>query len=200
MDTVFLCSCSSSTAANRKTCCHIVWVLHYVFSVEKWNSVLAQIEISRDIFDEMRESLHHELPESVTQCENGRTFSAKLKNHPRFETEQIWYLSVKKSGAPSRCSGCMVPKQIKIGDLHLYVKGLLYLEKDDRVAETKLRFCLKRKCVTNINSSYNNIRPLNLDCAVKKDPLLGKLSKEEVANVELEGFKIQGMQSVLKSV
>ena len=44
------------------------------------------------------------------------------------------------------------------------------------------------------------MRPLNLDCAVKKDPLLGKLSKEEVANVELESFKIQGMRSVLKSV
>ena len=90
---------------------------------------------------------------------------------------------MKKSDAPSRCSDGMVPKQIKIGDLHLYVKGLLNLEKDDRVVETKLRFCLKRKCVTNINSSYNNIRPLNLDCAVKKDPFLGKLSKEEVANV-----------------
>ena len=76
----------------------------------------------------------------------------------------------------------------------------MYLEKDDRVVERKLRFCLKTKRVTNINSSYNNIRPLNLDCAVKKDPLLGRLSKEEVANVELKGFKIQGMQSILKSV
>ena len=67
-----LCSCSSSTVANRKTsCCHIVWVLHYVFLVEKSNSVLAQIEISREIFDEMRASLPHDLPESVTQCENG---------------------------------------------------------------------------------------------------------------------------------
>ena len=82
MDTVFLCSCSSSTAANRKTCCHIVWVLHYVFSVEKLNNVLVQTEISREIFDEMREALPRELPESVTQRENGRTFSAKLKNHP----------------------------------------------------------------------------------------------------------------------
>ena len=161
---------------------------------------MAQIEISREIFDEMRESLAHELPEPVTQCENGRTFSAKLKNHPRFETEQIWYLSVKKCSAPSGCSSCMVPKEIKIGDLHLYVKGLFYLEKDDRVVQAKLWFCLKTRCVKNINSSYKNIRLLSLDCAVKKDPLLGKLSKEEVANVELEGFKIQGMQSVLKSV
>ena len=55
--TNFLCSCSSSTVANRKTCCHIVWVIHYVFSIEKSNSVLAQIEICREIFDEMRESL-----------------------------------------------------------------------------------------------------------------------------------------------
>ena len=160
------------------------------FLVEKSNSVLAQTEISREIFDEIRESLPHEFPESVTQCESGRTFSPKLKNHSRFESEQILYLSAKKSGALSRCSSCMVPKQIKIGNLHLYVKGLLYLGKEDRLVETKLRFCLKRKCVTNINSSYNNIRPLQFDCAVKKDPLLGKLSKEEVADVELEGFKI----------
>ena len=148
----------------------------------------------------MRESLPHELPESFTQCENGRTFTPKLTNHPRFEAEQICYLSAKNSDALSRCSGCMVPKQIKIGHLQFYVKRLLYLEKDDRVAEAKLRFCLKRKTVTNINSSYNNIRLLNLDYAVKKDPLLEKLSKEEVANVELEGFKIQGMQIVSKSV
>ena len=62
-----LCSCSSSTVANRKRCCHAVSVLHYVFSIEKSNSVLVQIEISREIFDEMRESLPHELPESFTQ-------------------------------------------------------------------------------------------------------------------------------------
>ena len=94
----------------------------------------------------------------------------------------------------------MVPKQIQIGDLNLYVKGLFYLEKDDRLVQAKLRFCLKTRCLKNINSSYNNIRLLSLNCAVKKNPLLGKLSKEEVANVELEGFKIQGMQRVLKSL
>ena len=43
----------------------------------------------------MRESLPHELPESFPE---------------RFETKQIWYLSAKKSVAPSRCSSCMVPK------------------------------------------------------------------------------------------
>ena len=120
----------------------------------------------------------HQLPASVIQCESARKFSLKLKNHPRFEIKQIWYLLAKKSGVPSRCSGCIVPKQIKTGDLHLYVKGLLYLEKDDRVVETKLRFCLKRKCVTKIISSCKNIRLLNLDCEVKRDPLLVKLSEE----------------------
>ena len=84
--TNFICSCSSSIAANRKTCCHIVLVLHYIFSVEKSNSALAQIGTSREIFDKIRESLPHELPESVTQCKNGRTFSAKLKKYPKFET------------------------------------------------------------------------------------------------------------------
>ena len=69
----------------------------------------------------------------------------KLLPHPRFETEQIWYLSAKMSGAPSRCFGCMVPKQIKIGNLYLYVEGLLYLEKDDRVVETKTSIFFEKK-------------------------------------------------------
>ena len=40
-------------------------------------------------------------------------------------------------------------KEMKICDLHLYLLGLLHLEKNDRVVETKLCFCLIRKCVTN---------------------------------------------------
>ena len=78
-----------------------------------------------------------------------------------------------------------------MGDLHLYVQVLLYLEKDDRVVETKLRFCLTRECATNIKSSFNNIKSLDLNTVIKKDPLLAKISKEQKANIELEGFKIQ---------
>ena len=78
-----------------------------------------------------------------------------------------------------------------MGDLHLYVQVLLYLEKDDRVVETKLRFCLTRERVTNIKSSFNNIKSLDLNTVIKKDPLLAKISKEQKANIELEGFKIQ---------
>ena len=31
---------------------------------------------------------------------------------------------------------------------------------------------------------------------IKKDPLFGTLSQEEIINVKLEDFKIQGMQNV----
>ena len=55
------------------------------------------------------------------------------------------------------------------------------LEKEDRV-ETKLRFCFKRECVTKIISLFNNIVALDVNTVIKKDPLLGKLSKEQIAN------------------
>ena len=57
-----------------------------------------------------------------------------------------------------------------------------------------------KSSLTNIISSCNNIQPLNLDCAVTEGPLLAKLLEKEVANVVLEGFKIQRMQRVLKNV
>ena len=91
----------------------------------------------------------------------------------------------------------MVPKQIKIGDLHLYVKGLLNLERDDRVVETKL---FEKKVCNKYKQFLQQYTTIESRLCSKKDPLLGKLSKEEVANAEYEGFKIQGMQSVSKSV
>ena len=48
----------------------------------------------------------------------------------------------------------------------------------------------------NIRSLYNNIRPLPM-LNVKKDPLSGKMFKEEMANIELEGFTVEGATSVL---
>ena len=64
-------------------------------------------KFNREIFDEMRQLLPHKLPESIIQFENGRIFSLKPKNYPRSENEQIWYFSTKKSGVPSRYSGCI---------------------------------------------------------------------------------------------
>ena len=77
------------------------------------------------------------------------------------------------------------------------MSGLLYLEKDDRVVETKLRFGLKRECVININSASNNIMALELNILIKKDSLSGKLSKEQIANIELEGFKFKASEDNL---
>ena len=185
--------CTFKTAA-KQTCSHLVRLLISVFKIEKTNSVLAQIEISRESFSEFNDSLPDHLLQAVTQCTSKRRFPQKLKEHSKFNSEQIWYISFKKNGVASFCFGYMMLKQMKIGDLHLYVQGLLYLEKDGRVVETKLRFCLKRECVTNIKSSFNNITALDLNTVIKKDPLLAKLCKEQIANIELEGFKIQVIQ------
>ena len=35
---------------------------------------------------------------------------------------------------------------------------------------------------------------LDLNTVIKKDPLLGQLSKKEIANIKMEGFKNQGIQ------
>ena len=98
-------------------------------------------------------------------------------------------------GKPARCSGCLKTGAIKITDLHLRVKGLLFLERDNRVVKTNLRFFLNKSCCLNIESPRNNIQPLK-SLVIKKDPLLGTLSQEEIINVQLEGFKIQGIPNV----
>ena len=51
-------------------------------------------------------------------------------------------------------------KKLMPGDLPFYVEGLLYLEKDDKVDETKLRYYPPTSCTTNVTSSLNKIRLL----------------------------------------
>ena len=63
-------------------------------------------------------------------------------------------------GKPATCSGCLKPGVIKITDLHMRVKGLLFLERDNRAVETNLRFRLNKSCCLNIESSRNNTQPL----------------------------------------
>ena len=98
-------------------------------------------------------------------------------------------------GKPARCSGCLKPGAIKITDLHLRTKGLLFLERDNRVVETNLRFCLNKSYYLNIESSRNNMQSLK-PLMIKKHPLLEILSQEEIINVQLKGFKIQGISNV----
>ena len=75
------------------------------------------------------------------------------------------------------------------------MKGLRFLERDNKVVETNLRFCLNKSCCLNIESLRNNIQPLK-SLIIKKDALLGTLSEGEIINVQLKGFKIQGIPNV----
>ena len=119
----FTCTCGNFKTAAKKTCIRLVWLLIYVFKIKKTSSLLlAQIEISCKSFNELNYSLPDHLPEAVTQCTSKRRFLPKLKDHSNFNSKQIWYISLKKNGAASRCSGCMMPKQIEIGDFHLYAE------------------------------------------------------------------------------
>ncbi len=77
-----------------------------------------------------------------------------------------------------------------------YTLTASYLEKEDIVKIVKqMRFCINRKCVTNIRSIFNNIRPLK-NMTVRKDPLLGRLTDEEKANIQVEGFTVQGIPPI----
>ena len=98
----------------------------------------------------------------------------------------MWYLGRKVSGSPCRCSGCLRPRCIQSNDLHLYVQGLLLL-KEQRVVDTKLRFCLSARCVNGISSSYNNIRSLG-NKSVLLDPQPERITAAEKEKVIAEKF------------
>ena len=91
------------------------------------------------------------------------TFMIKLKVIKSFRKKSKWFFGVKISNTPTTCSGCLKKGVIKYGNLHLYTKGILYLHKYERVAETNFRFCLSKFCVTNITSTLNNIKPFTED-------------------------------------
>ena len=95
---------------------------------------------------------------------------------------------------PARCSGCLKPGVINITEFHLRMKGLLVLERDNGVVETNIRFYLNKSCYLNIESLRNNMHSLKF-LVIKKDPLLGTLSQEEIINVKLEDFNIQRIQN-----
>ena len=100
----------------------------------------------------------------------------------------MWYLGRKVSGSPCRCSGCLRPRFIQNNDFHLYVQGL-FLLKEQRVVDTKLRFCLSARCVNGISSFYNNIRPLG-NKSVLLDPQLERITAAEKEKVIDEEFNL----------
>ena len=122
------------------------------------------------------------------------TFMIKLKVIKSFRKKSKWFFGVKISNTPTTCSGCLKKGVIKYGNLHLYTKGILYLHKYERVAETNFRFCLSKFCVTNITSTLNNIKPLTEDVVYKDQNLI--LSREQRAEVQVEGFIIHSSDPI----
>ena len=173
------------------------WCLLNIYCLDKNDPSFAQVEVEDNVFHALVLKTPSEIPEHLRTFSSikARIFSKQLEAHDKFNSEQEWFLTRKTMGKPARCSGCLKPGAINITGLHLRVKGLLFLERDNRVVETNLRFCLNKSCCLNIESSRNNIQPLK-SLVIKKDPSLGTLLQEEIINVKLEGFKIQRIQNV----
>ena len=92
------------------------------------------------------------------------------------------------SRSPCRCSGCLHPWCIQNNDQHLHVQGPLLL-KEQRVVDTKLRFCLFPRTVNGISRLYNNIRPLG-NKSVLLDPQLEIITAAEKEKVAAEKFNM----------
>ena len=192
----FHCNCPSMTSARKTSCIHIVWVLTEAFGLENNDIKIAQLSIGESVLSDLLHDLPDELSQSLLEfrANSARPMHEKLKLHPKFNDDQVWYVARKSDMRPARCSGCMTPNAINKGTLHLYANGLLYIEKQDIVkAVPELRFCARRSCVTELKSSYNNIRPMPDGCVIKKDPLLDGLTGAEVSALRSENFTIEGL-------
>ena len=97
------------------------------------------------------------IPNALKNINDGaREYYQKLRDYEKLDLSQAWSATRKKTSRPSRCSGCQQPKKIMTGDLHFYFEGFLYLKKDNKFIETKLRICLATSCTNNIIRSLNN--------------------------------------------
>ena len=187
------CPCRKQQKATRRlTCWHIVWVLVNVFNVDSTDNILAQVDIGKEALKDLRNKTPSSIPDELRIMANTspRKYHPSLQSHSSFGKQQEWYLCRKVRGRPSRCSGCITPKVILIGDLHLSVKGLLFLEEKRRVIETN--FCIKNRCVREIRSRYNNIRPLS-ELKVKMSTDLSNVTLMEKKLLADEQFIVEGI-------
>ena len=124
--------------AGKKTFCHIIWCLMNIYCLDKNDPRLAQVEFADNVFHDLVLKTPSEIPEHLKTFSSikARVFCKQLEAHDKFNSEQEWFLTRKTMGKPARCSDCLQPGAIKITDLHLRVKGLLFLERDNRVVET----------------------------------------------------------------
>ena len=134
----FSCECSSLQIANRRIYPHIVWLRLNLCNITEGNQVLTQVDIGRSVLENLILKVPDEIPDSLTRIHIDRTYNDKLINHSLFQRDQVCYLGRNVSESPYRYSG---PWRIQNNDFHLYVQSLLLL-KEQRVRDTKLRFCL----------------------------------------------------------
>ena len=138
----------------------IVWLLLNLWNISERNQLLVQVNTGRGVLKNLILKVIDEIPDNLLRIHTDHTYGDKLINHPLFQRDQIWYLDRKVSGSSCHCSGCLPTRFIQNNDLHLYVQDLLRL-KEQRVVDTKLRFCLSACCGNGIPSLYKNIRPLD---------------------------------------
>ena len=147
--------------------------------VGEGNQLIAQVENGHVALMEMLSKVPTEIPHHLSTIDNeDQNYDQMLMQHPLFNRNQTWYLGRKPTGTPSRCSGCLRPRIVQSNDLHFYVQGLLFLTKEQKVVDTKLRFCLSERCTNGITSSNNNIKPL-LNSEVLIDLRLNAISTRE---------------------
>ena len=110
--------------------------------VGKGNQLIAQVETGHAALIQMLSKVPTEIPHHLSTIDNeDRNYDQMLMQHPLFNRNQTCHLGCKPTGTPCRCSGCLHPRIVQSNDLHFYVQGLLFLPKEQKVVDTKLRFC-----------------------------------------------------------
>ena len=170
----------------------------FPFVIGNDDPLLAQTEIGDDTFQDLRRKVPLEVPRHLKNVVSAsRYLNPELLKDRRVNDPQVWFLGRKTRGRAARCSGCLVANSIRVGDLHLFVKGLLWDEKHKRIHHQNLNFCSRKSCVTKITSACNNIRPLDIYSeTIKKCPNLGVLSREEKLDIQAEELMVEGIQPI----
>ena len=182
------CTCTPSQRADRKTCCHAVWVFQNLFEVSDDDATMAQISLDEAKIRSLHENCPNEVPENLARClqkEIKRHLHPRLVSHPSRDAPQYWMVD-RRSGKAVKCSGCLQKDIIKTGMIHLRVEGGLLVLKNEMVVQPPLRFCAKAKCVTNIKSKFNNVR--NLTSMEVKVEESFQLAEEERSSLLQKGF------------
>ena len=150
--------------------------------VGEGNQLIAQVEIGHAALMQMLSNVSTEIHCLSTIDNEDWNYDQMLMQHPLFNKNQTWYLGRKPKGTPCRCSGCLNSRIVQSNDLHFYVQGLLFLPKEQKVVDTKLRFCLSARCTNGITSANNNIKPL-LNQEVLIHPRLNAISAREKGSI-----------------